>query len=62
MNTQRTIKLGYNSLGQYFIHIYCADGSACSEGPFKSGEEAMAAMEVFESGSRWDLYAELYDF
>jgi len=50
---QRTLKLAANGLGEFFVHIYCADYSVCSEGPFASGEEAVAAMRAIEDGSYW---------
>jgi hypothetical protein len=52
MNT-RTLKLAANGLGQFFVHIYCADYSVCAEGPFASYEEAAAAMKAIEDGSYW---------
>jgi hypothetical protein len=53
MNGTRTLKLAANKLGQFFVHIYCADGTVCAEGPFQAGEEAVGVMRDIESGSYW---------
>lgn len=51
--TTRTLKLAANGLGEFFVHIYCVDGSVCSEGPFATGEEASKALQDIEDGSYW---------
>lgn len=51
--TERTLKLAANALGDFYIHIYCADGSVCAEGPFESGEAAISAMKEMEAGTYW---------
>lgn len=53
--TTRTLKIARNGLGQFFVHIYCVDGSVCNEGPF-TYEEASQALEAIETGKYWAVY------
>ena len=50
---ERTLKLAANGLGEFFVHIYCADYSVCAEGPFASGEAAVVALQAIENGTYW---------
>lgn len=38
--------LAFNGLGQFFIHTYYSDGSVDSMGPFATGEEAVAELDI----------------
>lgn len=46
---ERTTKIAMNGLGEFFVHIYCADGSVSEDGPFRSIGEALDA-EQFALG------------
>lgn len=50
---ERKLNIAYNGLGQFFVHIHCADGTHCEEGPFKSGEEATTALESIQNNTYW---------
>jgi hypothetical protein len=45
---ERVIKMAHNGLSQFFVHVYCADGSFCEYGPFATGEEAAAQIYAIE--------------
>ena len=46
---ERKIKMAYNALGQFFVHVYCADGSFCHYGPFSTGMEAAQCIHDIEN-------------
>lgn len=45
----RQFRLMFNGLRQFFMVVYCADGSVCEYGPFARGEEAMQCQQEIES-------------
>lgn len=55
MNGERKFQMTYNALGQFFMVVYCADGSICEYGPFASGEEAAQCQYEIENPSFDDI-------
>lgn len=48
MSNERRFQLATNGLREFFLHVYCADGSICEYGPFASGEDALAQQYAIE--------------
>ena len=51
---ERKTTIGANGLGQFFVMIYCADGSCCQDGPYADYDSAQRAEDVLLSGKQID--------
>lgn len=56
----RQFRLMANGLQQFFLLVYCVDGSLCKYGPFASGEEALQQQAEIENPS-FECYGDMED-
>lgn len=45
---ERQFRLMINGRKEFFLFVYCADGSFCEYGPFDSGEAALEQQNALE--------------
>lgn len=50
---ERVTKIAQNGNGEFFVHVYCADGSVCGYGPFSCYNEAKQIKTDIDTGEYW---------